>query len=161
MPFKPKINVLLLIVSAALAVLDFGAVFHYNDVECNVKHHSINLDLGDFLLWFDVAMIIGLIWTGLFVIFLKTTKRNNRKGWMAVLLAISGCCIYVFGFVWSIVGSMILFQDAIGCIAEKKFIGILSLLNLVIFWCGLSTIFSVTLTCNDKEDDDTPIIRVL
>lgn len=161
MAFNPKINVLFPIVSAILAVLDFVAVFHYNDVECNVKHHSIDLDLGDFLLWWAVTTIIGLIWTVLFVIFMKTTKHHNRKACIAVPLAISGVCLYAFSFAWSIVGSIILFQDAIGCIAEKKFIGILSLLNLLIYWCGLSSLVTVKLSLKNKEDDDTPMVRVL
>lgn len=112
----------------------------HNDVECNVPHHSMGLDLGDFLFWFAVAMFVQV---GVFAVmcFSLCCMAADRAS-VAICTGIV-CCVVMaltcmFMLAWSVVGAIILFQDAIGCIESQDSIGILSLVNLIVFWSSSS-----------------------
>lgn len=108
----------------------------HNDVECNVPHHSMDLDLGDFLFWFAISMyvMIGatmLTYTGLGCYVGGASGAGvGVAAAGAVLIFLTG----LFMLAWSIVGAIILFQDAIGCIESQDAVGILTLVNLIVYW---------------------------
>jgi hypothetical protein len=113
---------------------------------CDVPHHSMDLDLKDFLFWLGVVQLI-LVPTLLacvgFGIFGMT-----QKGKPGLVAKIAACAIALlvalpaglFVFAWTIVGAIILFQDGITCIwdgEDSHSIGVLALVNLILTWSSV------------------------
>lgn len=130
----------------------------HNDVECNVPHHSMGLDLGDFLFWFAVAMLIMVALTGAMCSSLCCMAGGHTSCAVgtAIAAAVAMTLVSLFMLAWSVVGAVILFQDAIGCIESQDSIGILSLVNLIVYWSSgyfyTSTVVS-TVTISKEEAD--------
>jgi hypothetical protein len=122
-----------------------------SDAECNVPHHSMDLDLSDFLLWFGVA---HLVCVALGVLAFVAAVTASTKA--LVLLAVLAIPLTLFELAWSIVGAIILFQDCLPCIAQQEGIGIVSLVVLILYWASTPVALSACITCNSTDNTGDP-----
>lgn len=143
--FSAAWNVVIGILCIVYAVKD-------QDAECNVPHHRMVLDLSDFLLWFGVSHLVGVV-CGLLALMVALPATGARVvGAAAIIIALA---VVLFQLAWSVVGAVILFQDCLPCIGQQAAIGIVALVVIVLHWAVTPISLSLMITCNgDKDNDD-------